>query len=491
MQTRTGLPFVLDVDAARAQPLQVQVVEAIVDAVRTGRLPRGTTLPGARTLAASLGVDRGTVDIAIDELEAQGVLLVRPRRRPRVVGLPARLVQPATRPATLPSTTVGFDIRTPLVNDSDSDTDPPDTIAMWGGTPDVSLLPREALARAWRAAALGRRGEALLGYGDARGVVALREQIALLLRESRGVAATADDVLVTRGAQMALDLVARTFVAAGDVVVVEDPCYPPARAVFAARGARMVPLAVDDEGIDVEGLARLLLTTPVRAIVLTPHHHYPTTVTMSAARRQRLLALCARRRVLVVEDDYDHEFHYGSRPRAPLLADDVAGVVVSIGSFSKLLAPGLRTGWITGPRAAVEALVHTRRIVDRQGDHVLEQAVATLLADGDVARHARRMRRVYRRRRNLLVELVRTHLSGAVRCEVPDGGMALWLHVADDIDLDRWVMRARAAGVVLQPTRSLYADGQLRQRLRLGFAGNSEERLVDAVERLAQALPTR
>lgn len=486
MQTTTGLPFVLDVDVRRAQPLVVQIVEAVIDAVRRGRLPRGTTLPGARTLAASLGVDRGTVDVAIDELEAQGVLQVRPRRRPRVVGLPARLAQPTT----LPPATVGFDIDNTAgsFDDTDTDTDPPDAIALWGGTPDLSWLPREALARAWRTAALGRRGEALLGYGDARGVVTLREQLALLLRESRGVAATADDVLVTRGAQMALDLVARTFVAPGDVVVVEDPCYPPARAVFAARGAQIVPLAVDHEGIDVEGLARLLLTTPVRAIVLTPHHHYPTTVTLSAARRQRLLALCARRRVLVVEDDYDHEFHYGARPRAPLLADDVAGVVVSIGSLSKLVAPGLRTGWITGPRAAIEALVRTRRLVDRQGDHVLEQAVATLLADGDVARHARRMRRIYRKRRDLLVEQVRTKLGGAVRCDVPDGGMALWLRVADDIDLDGWVARARALGVVLQPTRSLYADGALRPQLRIGFAGNSEDRLVEAVDRLVRAL---
>jgi GntR family transcriptional regulator/MocR family aminotransferase len=483
MHTTSGLPFVLDVDAGRPQPLVVQIVEAVIEAVRQGRLPRGTALPGARTLAAGLGVDRGTVDVAIDELEAQGVLLVRPRRRARVVGLPARLARAAAPTAA----TVGFDIAHDAIDD-DSDIDPPDAIALWGGTPDLSLLPREALARAWRAAALGRRGDALLGYGDARGVLALREQLASLLRESRGVAATADDVLVTRGAQMALDLVARTFVAAGDVVVVEDPCYPPARAAFAARGACVVPLAVDADGIDVEGLARLLLTTTVRAIVLTPHHQYPTTVTLSAARRQRLLALCARRRVLVVEDDYDHEFHYGARPRAPLLADDVAGVVVSIGSVSKLLAPGLRIGWITGPRGAIDALVRTRRLVDRQGDHVLEQAVATLLQDGDVARHARRMRRVYRKRRDLLVELVRTRLGGVARCDVPDGGMALWLQIADDVDLDRWVTRARTLGVVLQPTRSLYANGQLHPRLRVGFAGNSEERLVEAVDRLARAL---
>jgi GntR family transcriptional regulator/MocR family aminotransferase len=120
---------------------------------------------------------------------------------------------------------------------------------------------------------------------------------------------------------------------------------------------------------------------------------------------------------------------------------------------------------------------------------VLEQAVATLLADGDVARHARRMRRVYRRRRDLLVEQVRTKLDGAASCDVPDGGMALWLRIADDVDLDRWVARARTLGVVLQPTRSLYGDGHLRQQLRVGFAGNSEERLVDAIDRLAQALP--
>lgn len=485
MHTTSGLPFVLDIDASRAQPLTVQIVDAVIAAVRMGRLGRGSTLPGARSLATSLGIDRGTVDSAIHELEAQGVLLVQQRRRPRVVGLPARL----TRAPTSTTSTVGFDVGACAAGDGDDDDgDPPGTIALWGGTPDVSLLPRQALVHAWRDAVVGRHSATLLGYGDARGLAALREQVALLLRESRGVAVGADDVVITRGAQMALDLVARTFIAPGDVVVVEDPCYPPARAAFAARGAQIVAIPVDSDGVDVEGLARLLLTTPVRAIVLTPHHQYPTTVTLSAARRQRLLALCARRRVIVVEDDYDHEFHYGTRPRAPLLADDAAGVVLSIGSLSKLLAPGLRIGWVTGPREAMNALVHTRRSVDRQGDHVLEQAMATLLHDGEVARHARRMRRLYRQRRDTLVELVRTQLASVVSCDVPDGGMALWWRVADEVDVDGWVARARALGVVVQPTRTLYADGQLRQRLRVGFAGNSEEQLAEAVARLVRAL---
>ncbi len=463
-----GLPFVLDVDRRRARgpggvPLSAQIVDAVVAAVRSGRLRKGDRLPGARALASSLGVDRSTVDAAVRGLEAQGVVVVVPKSGVRIsADLPSPL---RTKALKRSNDEAGFDVAGGVSVDDD---DAEGAVALWGGTPDVSLLPRAALARAFREVLLGKKSASLLGYGDVAGAPALRSGVAALLRESRGLAVTGDDVVITGGSQMALDLCARALVRPGDVVVVEDPGYPPARGAFLARGAYVAPIAVDADGLDVDAVAELLSHTRVRAIVVTPHHQYPTTVTLSAARRLRLLELCARHRVVVIEDDYDHEFHYEGRPIAPLIASDSAGVVVSVGSLSKILAPGLRVGWLTAPRVVVDAVVAARRFVDRQGDHLVEAALAVLLDDGEVARHARRMRRVYRERRDALVELLRHHLG-------------------DSVDVDRWIAAALALGVKVQPTSQLYIDGRSRPFLRLGFAGNDVATLQHAVQALTAA----
>ncbi|MDP2339638.1 MAG: PLP-dependent aminotransferase family protein [Deltaproteobacteria bacterium] len=487
--TRPGsaLPFVLDVDRRRKLPLGAQIVEAITAAVRSGRLRKGDRLPGARTLAASLGVDRSTVDGAVAELVAQGVLVLVPRSGARVsADLPPLPNKSARDPARAP----GFPLQR-IESVADDDDVASGVIALWGGTPDVSLLPRVALARALREVLVGRHSARRLSYGDVRGDPALRASLARLLRETRGVAVSASDVVVTRGSQMALDLCAQALVRPGDVVAFEDPGYPPARAAFLARGASLAPLHVDDDGVDVDAFLRLCQRHRVRAIVVTPHHQYPTTVTLSAERRLRLLSLCAQHGVCIVEDDYDHEFHYEGRPTAPLLASDSDGVVVSVGTLSKILAPGLRAGWLTGPRAVVDVVAAARARVDRQGDHLLEGALALLLDDGEVARHARRMRRIYRARRDVMVAALRERLGDVVEVPVPRGGMALWIKVKAGVDVDRWIAASLEVGVKIQPTRSFYVDGQSRPFLRVGFAGHDEDKLRRAVDLLAKALPIR
>jgi GntR family transcriptional regulator/MocR family aminotransferase len=296
-------------------------------------------------------------------------------------------------------------------------------------------------------------------------------------------------VLVTRGSQMALDLVARALIAPGDVVAVEAFGYRPAWTALRAAGARLVPIAVDGDGLRVDELAALATRERVRAVYVTPHHQYPTTVTLAPGRRLQLLDLARHHRLAIIEDDYDFEFHYEGRPVLPLASADASGQVVYVGTLSKLLAPGLRLGFVVAPPALVERLAQLRRAIDRQGDHAVESAVAELIEEGELARHARRARLAYHARRDALVEALAAQpaLAEGLEIVVPSGGMALWARAATDVDA--WAARALEQRVAITTARRYAFDGRARPWVRLGFAALDERELREAARRLALAFP--
>ncbi|HJW09902.1 MAG TPA: PLP-dependent aminotransferase family protein, partial [Holophagaceae bacterium] len=418
---------------------------------------------------------------AYRELEAEGWTRSEARST-RVAGdLPA-----APERARIPRGGLGFDLEIPEMPLPFAPPSGAKVLQFGGGLPDVRLVPTELLARAYRRAL---RQRSLLEYGDPRGDLRFRIALAQLLSEMRGLACGADQLFISGGSQMGLDLVARLLIRPGDRVGVEDPGYPPAWATLRGAGAELVPLPVDEGGVKLEALEAELRHGALRAIYLTPHHQFPTTVTMSAPRRLRLLELARRHRVAVLEDDYDFEFHFEGRPVLPLASADPAGVVVYIGTLSKVLAPGLRLGFVAGPQALVEALAAKRMAVDRQGDQVLERAASELIEDGLLQRHARKMRRVYEARREALVAALRKDLGGAVAFDLPPGGMSLWLRTAAGVDAEAWAHRAREAGVILYAGRRFDFRRRALPNLRLGFTALDERELREAVRRMRGALP--
>src|SRR5262249_52253572 len=282
--------------------------------------------------------------------------------------------------------------------------------------------------------------------GDPRGHERLRAALASMVSTVRGLAAGPESVLVTRGSQMGLDLLARTLIAPGDVVAVEAFGYRPAWEALRLAGARLVPLPVDAGGLRIDALEDLAARERVRAVYVTPHHQYPTTAVLTPGRRLALLALARAQRIAIIEDDYDHEFHYDGRPVLPLASADDAGVVVYVGTLSKILAPGLRIGFVVAPAPLVDRLAAVRSFVDRQGDRAVERAVAELLEDGDVQRHARRVRRIYQGRRDALAEALGRELGTVISFAPPAGGMALWARVDPSVDPDAWAERALSKG---------------------------------------------
>jgi GntR family transcriptional regulator/MocR family aminotransferase len=335
---------------------------------------------------------------------------------------------------------------------------------------------------------LRRSAVEALSYGDPAGPASLRRALADMVSATRGVAARPENVIVTRGSQMAIDLVSRALITPGGVVAVEALGYRPAWEALRAAGARLVPIPVDAEGIDIEALERLCVETEVRAVYVTPHHQFPTTVTLAPARRLRLLELARAQRLVVIEDDYDHEFHYEGRPVLPLASADVHGVVVYVGTLSKVLAPGLRIGFLVAPEPLVERLAAIRRVVDRQGDHLLESAVAELLEEGEIQRHIRRAKRVYAERRERLALMLRERFATALSFRLPSGGTAIWTKVTADVSVDAWALHAAELGLVLQPARQFAFDGKARPFMRIGFAQHEEREVREAMRRLEAAL---
>jgi len=462
------------------QPLFVRIARALVAEVRRGRLAPGDALPGTRTLAATLGVHRNTVLVAYRELAAEGWIETSRARGTFVSSsLPERAL-PARRERTREA---GFSLRASRRADPLAAEPGPAELALIGGVPDLRLVPTAALARAYRRAL--REPRIILGYGDARGEPRLRHALAEKLASARGVVVEADDLLITRGSQMALDLCARVLLRSGDVVAVESYGYRPAWRAFESHGAKLVPVPVDEEGLRVDKLAAV---GGLRAVYVTPHHQYPTTVTMSAARRLELLELAARAKFAIIEDDYDHEFHYEGRPVLPLASADPRGVVIYIGTLSKILAPGLRIGYVTAPSAVIEAMLRERVYVDRQGDHAIERAIAELLEDGEVQRHALRMRRIYRERRDALAASLHAHLPGVFTFRLPSGGMALWARATRTIDVDAWAARAARRNVIVQTARRFTFDGKPRAAMRLGYAPLDPTQLDRAISILAGCL---
>ena len=484
----------LAAEPATGEARFVAISRAIAAAIRQGRLVPGAPIPGSRTLAKDLGVHRNTVLAALRELESEGWIETSPARGTFVRSTLPDATETAGRRAKnngRDPDKLGFPLGGLKVTDETVRQYMPTAahdkgvLALLGGLPDLRLLPRAVIARVHRRA-LG--SAASLRYGDALGDEKLREQLGEMLGRTRGIARAACGLIVTRGSTMGLFLAASAVLQRDDVVLVEAMGYRPAWEALRFTGARVVPIPIDREGIRTDLVERACAAGRVRAVYVTPHHQYPTTATLGAGRRMRLLELARKYAFAIFEDDYDHEFHYDGRPTLPLASADAHGSVVYIGTLSKVLAPGLRLGFVVGPQSLVKRMAEVRTFVDRQGDLVTERAIAELLEDAEIQRHVRKMKRVYHTRRDALVAALRRRLGDVLVFHVPKGGLAIWAKASKSVDVDAWAERAGKAGVLVQTARRFAFDGRAHPAMRLGFAPLDEREINLAVSKLADAL---
>ena len=470
-------------DSAREQPLFLQLADAIAEDIRRGRLKPGEPLPGTRELAECLELNRNTVIAGYDELAAEGLVSTRIGGGTFVADQVPAPRAPLGKPDDAPNYTLAPSPHVPFASSAPA----PGTLVMASGIPDARLFPARALARAFRRA-IEQRNRAPLTYSHPCGHARLRGELAAMLASTRGLPATADNVMVTRSIEQAIDLVARALISPGDVVAVEAFGYPPAWSVLRLAGARLVAVPLDGEGLDVDALERLLAVTPLRAVFLTPHHQFPTTAVMSRRRRTRLAELALAHRFAIIEDDYDHEFHYDGKPILPIASGPGRANAIYVGSLANLLAPGISTGFIVAPAPMFERLAALRAASDTRGDAAVECAIAELFEDGELLRHVRRMRRIYATRRDALVASLSQRLGNALSFSVPDGGMALWARADDGIDVAAWSRAAESEGVKFHGARPYDFHQREQPFMRLGFSYHDENELDEAVRRMARAL---
>jgi GntR family transcriptional regulator/MocR family aminotransferase len=325
-----------------------------------------------------------------------------------------------------------------------------------------------------------------MAYGDPAGLGVLRSAIAEHLRTARAVRCEAGQVLVVSGSQAALRLCAAVLLGRGDLVAVEEPGYPGARAALGTSGAELAPVAVDGEGMDPAALRAL--GPRVRAACVTPSHQYPLGVSMSAARRLELLEWAERQDAWLLEDDYDSEYRYVSRPLGALQGMSTGGRVVYIGTFSKVLFPAVRVGYLVVPPALRDAFVDAREALDIFSPTLYQLALADFLAEGHFARHLRRMRAVYLRRRQALLDGIAAHCGGMLAVHNADAGLHVATLLPDGVDDLEVVRRMTARGLTAIPLSTCYAGEPRRSGLLLGFGGSDERALAAATRTLGEIL---
>jgi GntR family transcriptional regulator/MocR family aminotransferase len=466
-------------DRSDKRPIQDQIVVFFREAISSGTMRSGTRLPPTRELASELRVARNTVTFAYERLVAEGYLESRigsgtyvagglPETKPKGQDLPVR--RPSTRGQRTLNAVTGF------VASS--------TLPLTPGLPALDQFPFTLWARLtgrfWRS-----ERHDLLPYGDPGGYAPLRSALATYLRAARGISCEAEQILIVSGSQAGIDTAARVLLDPGDTVWVEDPGYVAGRSALAASGARLVPVPVDEQGLDP--VAGSLLAPHAKLAVITPSHQYPMGSVQSLPRRMAMLDWAERADAWILEDDYDGEFRYVGKPVSALHSLDSGGRVVYLGTLSKILAPSLRLGYLVVPSDLVDAFTAARAVSDRHVSIEIQAVAADFIEGGHLAAHVRRLRPIYDSRRLALLDAFR-RIDDLVELVDHGAGLHFIARLHGQI-ADVEASRIGLTKGINAPALSRY--GLARTDLNgfvIGFASTPEERAVWSVERLRIAI---
>ncbi len=454
-------------------------------AILGGKIAEGARLPSTRTLADELGMARNSVLYAYEHLTAEG-FLVGSRHGTLVAHLGLTHGKATNAHAAVPAPTPRLARRAIALQGEQDDANRP--LPLWPGTPALDEFPltawRRCMERAWR-----QTDARQLNYAPVQGHLPLREAIAQYLRVSRGVRCAAEQVFITDGSQGGLELCARALADAGDTAWIENPGYPGARAAFQAADLRLVPIAVDSEGLAPR--AEDWRATPPRLIYITPSHQYPLGAMMSLERRLALIRQAREIGAWLIEDDYDSEFRSDGVPLSAVQGLDAHAPVVYVGTFSKTLFPALRLGFTVVPTAMAPALLGAIAAAGMRGRLAEQAALADFIESGQFTLHLRRMRQLYARRREALQAALARHLQGVVTVSGGAGGMHLSVRLeapVTDVAVSR---AARAQGLGLRPLSPFCLPGTGGAHYNgfvLGYAGMPVEQADELVRRMGRVI---
>src|SRR5947208_446831 len=485
----------LDRDKPTALPRQIQThLERLI---HERLLTPGTKLPATRELARQLRVNRGTVALAYEELVAAGWARAHVGQGTFVAERAVGAGAPVASAAALPPVALDWsglfsrnaqilgadDERSRAVTPIPSSTT---VVSFAGGMPDSGLFPTDAFRRVLNQV-IREEGSSLLQYYGAGGYPPLRQYLSTYLLRF-GLEARPEEILIVNGSQQGFDLIARTLIDQGDTVAIEQPTYPRALQVFRSFGAQLAPVPWDAVGPRVEVFERLLERHAPKLFYCQPSAHNPTGLTLQPETGRRLLEVAVRHQVPIVEDGFDGSLYYGARPAVPLKAGDTQGVVLYIGTFSKILFPGLRLGWVVGAPPILERLQAAKQLADLHTSALIQAAVHRFCERRLLDRHAARVAREYARRRALLLAALGRRMPSDVTWTEPQGGFSLLLTLPPGLDATELLPAAIERGVAFTPGAPFFMDGAGTGTLRLSFSSVAAARIDEGTRRLAETI---
>ncbi|UIR54920.1 PLP-dependent aminotransferase family protein [Sphingobacterium sp. SRCM116780] len=467
-----------------------QIATQFIRLIQEGKLLPGTALPSTRTLAFDLELHRKTI-VAAYELLVSEDWVVSLLRKGFIVSPHLPIVKPrsyhSNRMAAYEADP-GFQYKklTDIIYPSSSSkkTD----IVIDDGLPDIALLPTEAMFRQYKRTldypSLKRMS---LGW-DLEGTTNFKNALCGFLNQTRGIDIRTENLLTTRGAQMAIYVAASLIIQPGDKVIVSEPSYMFANMIFENFGAELIRVPVDDHGMCTHMVEELLIKHDIKLLYVIPHHHHPTTVTMSVERRNHLLKLIRDNKLAVIEDDYDYDCQFQYDPYLPLASGNHEGNIIYIGSLTKVLGTPFRLGYLIAAERFIHAAAKKRLLIDLRGDVFTEQVVSGLIESGDLTRLIQKANRLYRQRCHFLADLLTSQLGEVTEFKRPNGGMAVWLRFHPNVQLTKIIEKTSSKG--LKISGSVYNQGSHAQynAFRFGFASLHEEQLEKAVDILRTSI---
>lgn len=483
----------IPLDPGSGFPMYRQIEEFLKKSILSGRMAAETRLPATRQLAEDLGVNRITVQNAYAELESEGLIYTRTGSGTYVLPQTPSAAIPKREPGTpwpIWQTEAGERSRLgriPSPEEMLKAARHPNPINLAGGSGDPRLFPVEEYRKVIQGT-LRRDGAAALEYGDHAGYFPLRNTIAQILA-SQGIPARPESILITAGSQQAIALVAQLLLRAGDAVLTECPTYSTALELFHSLGLKIIGASMDSAGMQVEKLEPLLQQHHPKLIYTMPNFQNPTGACMTAQRRRQLIALADRYNIPILEDDFVGDLRYEGRAMPALKSIDPGGRVLYVSTFSKMLMPGLRVGFIAAEGPFLDSLVRYKRVNDLTTSNLHQRALESYVTVGRYQSHLRRTSLLYRKRRDALQYAVNRYLPATVELDPPQGGLFAWMRLPGNLSAERLLPVACKEGVAFVPGSIFFPRSQDGEHfLRLNFVMQPPETIEEGIKRLAKSI---
>ncbi len=492
------MDFPITLDSQSAIPLHRQLYDEIRRSILSGRLPAGQRVPSTRALSESLGISRATVTLAYDYLLDEGYLQSSLGSGTYVCRqLPDELLKPAVSsraPGKRTKTTEelkvkglsrygGFLKDRPWLEVTGEEPE----IQFSFGRPDIHAFPLREWQQLMNHHLKERKFSLLDNPSNAAGYLPLREAIAEHLAKARALRCSAKQIIIVNGSQQAIDLVNRLFVDRGDFVGIEEPGYMGAKKAFEVQGAKLVGFPVDSQGLMVDKLRDPSLPA-LKLLYVTPSHQFPTGVVLSLPRRLELIARARQTGMVIVEDDYDSEYRYTGRPVPALAGLEHGESVIYIGTFSKVLFPALRLGYLVVPNTMAELFARAKWLCDRHSPLLEQQVLADFISTGQFERHVRKMRRLYEERRKHVISALRSSFANTIEILGDNAGINILVRFRRPVDDEITLKAARELGVGLIRTSNFYLQQPPGGEFLLNYGGLSHEEIEEGIRRLAVAV---